>query len=496
MADMKDVIKKVVSSKEGYNVPVVSYKLIYDSQQYSFEPIYYWILDFLNNLFSGDVTKIVDNFMSSPGSGHFLDMSQRLSKMQEEGMKILGGLNQVVKSSLNLIYDLREFKERLQHYVDAESTNTELKKAANLSLKNVWLDSVDVSKRGRGSIHQMASELGYSTLREAFLVADSIEDVTNMEKEGDINESVGRILKPRVKEFIDWKKHSYNELKKRYNIEKSYLKSQVETIKLYSSWIKPYLAASKQLQQKGFHDNAALVNAFSTTMFELTLFAKREVKLPDKIEHYKDKMTRKYYSCVIIDFKQRSQLLQKVTQKGDYAPIYGGKLEINFDAYALNSEELELVNKTLEKENFDELLSFNSNMAEDALKELRKDIEEFLEEKEMSAKEENDKKRESKELDINPFSALFGGVFKKTRTKQTIEKKKIEKTEDISQDNWYEKHVRIAANNDAGSKLYTIYDVYKKAHGMASSPQPFSKGEKTESDSVKLKELLKESKKS
>ena len=70
--------------------------------------------------------------------------------------------------------------------MDAESTNTELK-GRKFITKNVWLDS-ECFKRGRGSIHQMASELGYSTLREAFLIADSIEDVTNMEKEGDINE--------------------------------------------------------------------------------------------------------------------------------------------------------------------------------------------------------------------------------------------------------------------------------------------------------------------
>src|SRR5690606_6520257 len=103
------------------------------------------------------VNKITDNFMSSPGSGHFSDIGQRVTKMQEEGMKILGGLNQVIKSSLNLIYDLKDFKQRLQHYEDANSKDSKIKESGNLALKQIWLDSVDLQKRGRGSIHQMTA---------------------------------------------------------------------------------------------------------------------------------------------------------------------------------------------------------------------------------------------------------------------------------------------------------------------------------------------------
>ncbi len=488
MTEIKEVIKKVV--KNEYNIPVISYKLIYDSQQNQFEPIYYWILDFLKNLFGEDIEKIVDNFMSSPGSGHFADMNQRLTRIQEDGMKILGGLNQVIKSCLNLIYDLREFKERLQHYKDSKSNNPELKKAAMLALKNVWLDSVDLPKRGRGSIHQMSAELGYTTLREAFLYADSLKDIEIMEKESNINESVGRVLRPRIKEFIDWVDFSEKELQKRYNIEKSYLKNQVETIKLYSSWVKPYLTAAKQLQQKGFEGNSALVNAFATTMFQLTLLAKKKVKLPEKFEDYK--LERDYFSCAIVDFKQRSQLLQKVTQKGDFAPSFGGRLEITFDAYALNSEELELVKKTLEKEDVDELLTFNSNIAEESLKELKKDIDTFIYDKE-DEKKEDVKTEEKREDDINPFSAIFNfGNSKKSKTK-TTEKKKIEKPEDVLPDSWIEKHARLEANNDAGSKLYTVYDIYKKAHGMASSPDAFDKGNK-EDVKTEIKDIIKEKK--
>lgn len=494
---MKSTIDKVV--REGkYGSPVVSYKMVYDSPQNSLEPIYYWFLDFLNGLF-GSTEKIVDNFMSSPGSGHFADMNQRLSKVQEEGMKILGGLNQVIKSALNLVYDLREFKQRLQHYVDAKSESTYLQNAAVLALKNVWLDSVDMPKRGVGSIHRMTAELGYTTLRDAFMVAGSLSELENMEKAGSFNFQVGRILRPRLKEFLDWQEMSYKELTKRYSIEKNYLKNQIETIKLYSSWVKPYFQTAKELQQKGFQGNSALVNAFSTTMFQLTLFAKKKISLPEKLIKYKKKVGRDYYSCVLIDFKHRAQLLQRATQKGDYASAFGGRLEVTFDAYALNSEELDLIKKTMEKEDLDEILTFNYSMADDALKELKEDLDEFLEDKVIKENEENKAKEKRKVDDIDPFSALFSGIGSLikggNKSKTTQEKKIIETPEDIVKDNWAEKHMRTDANNTAGSLLYTTYDIYKKSHGMASSPTGFETGNKGEDVAATIKEVLKDGKK-
>ena len=73
--------------------------------------------------------------MSSPGSGHFADMGQRATRLQEEGMKILGGLNQVIKSSLNLVYDLKEFEIRLDHYKDAKSEDPKKAEEGLLALK-------------------------------------------------------------------------------------------------------------------------------------------------------------------------------------------------------------------------------------------------------------------------------------------------------------------------------------------------------------------------
>jgi hypothetical protein len=461
---------------------VSSHKLSFDSQQNQLEPIYYWVLDFAAQI-GRPMKKIIDNFMASPGSGQFSEMSMKATKMQEEGMKILGGMNQIVKSVLNLIYDLKEFELRLANYDDYNSEDKKIE--GILALKQVWLDNVDM-KKGRGAIHQMASaEMGFSTLREAFMMANSKEDVERMNSEdvkaggsGLINDSVMRILIPRIEEFNKWVKYSESELRKRFNIEKNYLKSQVETVKLYSQWMKPYLVAAEKLRQQGFEKDAALVNAFSTTMFELQLFNKKEVKPDSRFSGYKAR--RKYYEVLMVTMKYRGHVSQRVTQKGDYGFGMGGVVDMEFNSYVLNEEELAAAEKLNDRSDLEKSMEFSLDVAGEALAEMKEDLDYFLESKEERERRDAEDKRKrdaekggGENLDINPFAALFGlfGLGKKKESKGG-EKGPVD-VADIKKDNYVEKTIRGAAIGGAAGMLYTIYDVYKKAHRMASSPLPF-----------------------
>ncbi len=471
LAEVSDDIKEQIISKNiKYNKgePVSSFSINTDSTQNQLEPIYYWVLDFINNM-GFKTKKVVDNFTSSPGSAHFSEMGQRASLMQQQGTKLMVDVNQVVKSALNIIYDLRDFKTRLKHYEDLDSKDANIKDSALLALKQIWLDQVDMPKRQGVSIHQMTAQLGYTTLRDAFMVAKDIDDVIKMsrEDEGTINQQVKRILMPRMKEFYDWVEMSEKELNKRFSIEKNYLKTQVETIKIYSAWLKPYLKAAEDLKQKGFEGDAALVNAFSTSMFELTLFAQNDVKPPSQISGYNFK--RKYNQCLVINLKFRAHLLQKVDQRGNYAPAFGGRIEMNFDSYALSDEEIKLIEKKIEKEDVNDVL--NLNLAEDALKELQADLNEFLDDDKKKEKTKEKEKKKRDEEDINPFGALFG-MFKPRIIKKDKDKE-ISEAKDITSDNWYEKQVRDAAKKSARGSLYAVYDIYKKSHGLASSPENF-----------------------
>ncbi len=462
---------------KGESRPISSYKLSFDSQQAQLEPIYYWLLDFVQER-GWNMDKVVDNFMASPGSGQFSDMNMRATKMQEEGMKILGGLNQVVKSVLNLIYDLKEFELRLAHYDDANSEDAKKKEEGMLALKQIWLDNVDL-KRGRGSIHQMSAELGFTTLREAFMMANSVDDLKKMnsdEEGGLINDQVMRILIPRISEFLKWVKYSESELRKRFSIEKNYLKSQVETIKLYSAWMKPYLVAAEKLRQKGFDTSAALVNAFSTSMFELQLFGSQSVKVED-VYNGKYNAKRGYNRVMIIGLTYRGHVSQRVTQKGDYGFAMGGKIDMTFDAYALNDEEVAAAKKLLEDDDVAKSLEFSGDIAGDALKTLKDDLDYFLMSKEeKDAADAASQGRRSQVAgreveDINPFAALFGfGKKNKEEVKKVEEKVVVVK--DIKKDNFVEKMMRAKAAETAADWLYLVYDIYKKSHGMASAEAP------------------------
>ena len=141
MTDAFEVLEKM--KKE----PARTHQLVYDSSSSTLEPIYFWVLNFMNNIFGGKVEKLVDNFSSSPGSGHFTEMGQRKSIMQDNVMKTMGAINQVTKSVINLVYDLKDFEIRLQHYEDIKSKDKTTKEAAVLALKQIWLDNVDI-KRG------------------------------------------------------------------------------------------------------------------------------------------------------------------------------------------------------------------------------------------------------------------------------------------------------------------------------------------------------------
>lgn len=458
MADIKEAIEKVLKdSPSGKKDPLSSFELKYDAPSAHLESIYFWILDFVQD-FGYEVQKTTDNFTSSPGSGHFGEMGTKATRMQEEGIKILGAVNQVIKAVLNLLYDLKEFEIRLQHYKDAKSEDKGKKEAGMLALKQIWLDQVDL-KRGRGSIHQMSAELGYTTLREAFMIVNSQNDIKKMTgKDGTINEQVKRILQPRLQEFLNWKEKSERELEKRFEIERSYLKTQVETIKLYSSWVKPYIKAAEQLKQKGFENNPALVNAFNTAMFELVLFCKKKEKPPAKFGDYK--LKRDYFSTIIISLKFRG-FPQKVTQQ-HYG--FGGRVEITFDSYSINADELKFIEKEKEDDDLGELLKFSEQTTENSLEQLREDIEHFLNDD----YKKPEKKEEKKKDDVNPFSALFG-LFKINKDKKE-KKEEVKEVKKIKKDNFIEDETRKSAEESAKGALYKIYDIYKKSHGMASAP--------------------------
>src|SRR3990172_41244 len=121
----KSLLKKyghpsAIPAKDVNDKPLAEHTLVYDSSSETLEPIYFFILDLMND-FRFEVKKLVDNFSSSPGSGHFSELGQRATIMQQQGTKILGDVNTVLRSVLNIIYDLKEFRRSEEHTSELQS---------------------------------------------------------------------------------------------------------------------------------------------------------------------------------------------------------------------------------------------------------------------------------------------------------------------------------------------------------------------------------------
>jgi hypothetical protein len=458
------------------------FKISYNSSSESLEPVYFWIIDFLNSMGGGECLKIVDNFVSSPGSGHFSEMMGKATRMQEEGMKILQTIGVLIKSVINIIYDLRQFELRLNDYKAANGVFGKQKMdAGNLALKQTWLDNVDI-KRGNSSIKAMTfSQQGaFVTLLNAFFMVNTDKDI----EQADLNDIVKRVLEQRLLEYNEWKKLSEYELNKRFGMEKAWLKSQVDSLKLYARWAKPYLQVAEQLKMaNSLSSSSALVKAFNTNLMQLVVRKDFSVnvedsvvnkKLPSGFERLAEKgEVRSYTGCVFVDFKFRG-----IPQRVDQHYGFGGKSDVVFSAYCLNNEELDELKKRLEESDVNDALKLVEGVTTESLKEIENDIRYFLEGaddrilKEQQTKEA--KKNEEKAENINPFTALLGkGTFWGKDDKKSNSKSS---SQSIKPDNYAEKVIRQLGIGNAKASLFTVYDVYKKAHGMGSVP--FDKSDK------------------
>jgi hypothetical protein len=464
MTEVKSISQMIEEISPYYKKkgsPEASHGLVYDSSSETLEPLYFFILDLMNSLGLAP-EKLIDNFSSTAGSGHFAELGQRATIMQQQATKILGDVNTVFRSVLNIIYDLKEFRMRLQHYDGLKSKNKDEQEASLLSLKQIWMDKVDIAK-GNSSIKAMAlGQSGYQTLIDAFLFSKDEKDVENL----DLNDRVKRILKPRIRDFIIWTQESERELKKRYELEKTYLKSQVNSLKLYSRWARPYLKAASDLESKDRNREPALVKIFNTIILELTLLGKNKLELADEAAkgnlpkdfskpRFLRSIKRNYYSCILVDFNFRG-IPQRISQQAHYA--FGGKAEVTFKAYSLNDDELNKLNEELDKSEMSDVLGLVEGTTKDSLGQLEEEINFFLEEK-----EEDEKKKPRDES--NPFLALIGRYESSENKPAKTKKQEII----VSRDSWVEEtHLRPLAAENAKAKVFDMFDTYKKSHGMAS----------------------------
>ncbi len=245
-------------------------------------------------------------------------------------------------------------------------------------------------------------------------------------------------------------------------------------MKLYSRWVRPYLKAASELEQKEQGRNANLVKTFNTIILELTLLGKSKIDvkksaisgdLPAEFsnERFLRGIKRNYNTCVLVDFVFRG-IPQRVSQQSHY--VFGGRVDVTFRAYALNDDELKKLDEQMGKSDMEDALKLIEGATGESLEQLQKEINYFLEEDEPK-KEEKKKSADNS----NPFLALIGHYDKKEKTEEKKEdpKKKKEPVPDVIKDNWIEEtHLRKLTVEKVKSLTYDLFNIYKKAHGMPS----------------------------
>jgi len=449
-----DAIKEKSLVKLDTEDPV-QYKILYDSIGEGAEPIYFWLLDFLRSPsptgLGLSVSKSEEGFEASASSAYFGEMGQRASVMQDRAISLMERIHMVVRTIINLIYDLKEFKIRLDSYEEIKSDDKNKREAAELSLKGVWMDQVDI-KQGRGSINGLSTLQGspFTTLRDAFLVARSLKDITDKKEGLDLNDRVRRILSKKYAEYEKWRNYSEKELRKRYNIEKNYLRAQVNSLKIYTKWVRPYLKAASKLGMKDFN-SPDIVTAFNNMELHLTLIGKKLIKPTSVFKDYKD-IKNGYFACVWADIKFVS-IPQAYRGQSGSNYIHGGKTEINLSAYVFSEEDMKLIEKQETNEDF-ELAESLTNIS---LKELAEDIDSILSEN--KPKKESQKKQSFQNPLGNPFKGLIDTI-------KDLNKGISSATKPSSASSFKSDKVKKEAQDKAKTFCFTAYNVYKKTHGM------------------------------
>lgn len=455
-----EIKTKGLSKLDTVSKDPVEYHITYDTFGQTLEPVYFWTLDFMRNQtgLKLDVNKTEEEFEASVGGGFFGELGTRAAVMQDRAMKILEVVNSVLRTIINLIYDLKEFEQRLALYEDLDpkkQPDASRRQGAEYGLRSVWMDQVDI-KAGLGSINQLTrGDLQFVTLRDAFFQVKNGNAINKF----DLNKRVKAILLKKFEEYETWKRLSEIELRKRYDLEKHYLKAQIDSLRLYTKWAKPYLRAAQKLGMKEFKTKAGLnspdiISTFNNMQMELTLFGKKEIKLED-VDEIKSivkklKTKQKYYACLETEFKFRTApQVARSGQSTHYAHL--GVIDIFFRSYVLTDEDI----KDIEAYEVYEDMSIIEELTDKSLASLQISLDEYLEDKKVTKKEE---KKKSKGLDLpNPFAGLkdlfsplgtLFGTSKKEATPYHI--KLLEKKVD-------QKSIEICN---------TMYSVFKKSHRM------------------------------
>ncbi len=465
MADKKDPLfkrillgsKKVEKEKSSKNPlvkgePNVDPKygdkrllLILEGIQEGVERYYYWCLRFTQakgqfGLGFDEIHKVKDVYKAGEASAFFGATERRKMDFQDKISQYLRGISEMIKGLFPIIRELRIMDERKGYYQDSKAGGDKAQ-SAEIALKSIWVDMVEGGAENAGSVYGLARKVGFVTLPDFFYQInpkkgkDGVEAAVNALE---VNNKVKEVLMRKLYQYYNWKEQTEKEIEQRRGFLLKYLRQHYNTIKLYITWIKPYLETVNRMQQSGSSavTDADIAAAFDTSKVELEYIASSS-----GYKKYKPVLKVKFKFVAIPQMSYHNEY-----QRG---AVHMGRTEIEIEPYLVTDEQLK---EYVEKKDTEDLELLKSLY--DSLDAVGDDLKKYLKEAKENIPEEEKKEEEEEKGMLEPFIALkdgFKDLFglempKKKDTGSLDEKKK--------------------AKSEAAVRAWVLYDVFKKGHKM------------------------------
>jgi len=383
--------------KTGFPKPERRYRLHYEGYNISIEEPYFWILHYLR-YYAGFpyIDKITDIFAAAENSAFFGSSQQRLGLQQDKVSQFLATIGKMVRELFQLVRELRILDERLSYYFDSYTTSRS-SESAEITLKGIWVDLVEQGAKNPASVYGMAREVQFTTLPDLFFSThpkkqEDTDDVVEHER-GAFNRKVREVLKRKLRTFLAWKEHTFEEMKNRRVFTLKFLRQHYEVIRMYIQWVKPYLRNIQRLQlDLSKTETPDLLVAFESSMIEVELLARK----PGAVNQ-----------CLLLHYLFRTRPEMNYQQEYQKGPLHLGRVEIDFRVYAWTDEQVENYKRMREQEDF-QLLGLIDTSVKAAMESLGDELMRYLKE----AGEEFGPKTEEKVVKKSSFLSPYTSIFK------------------------------------------------------------------------------------
>ena len=237
----------------------------YENFNESLEKFYFTIINILENTLGYEnIDKVNESFTASINSAQWGLMEQRKSIQQDKVSAYLGTIGKLIKDMVLIYKEIKIMDERISFY---EKTGFSLEKGkliidetideknsepSEKALKDLWISLVEGGGQNATSVYGLAQQVGFVTLPDFFfkLNPKKDSDISKLVDKIETNTQVKTVLKRKLQQYLAWKERTYAEIKTRRDFQKNYLKQHFNTIKLYYSWVKPYLDNLTKLKQQ------------------------------------------------------------------------------------------------------------------------------------------------------------------------------------------------------------------------------------------------------